>query len=89
MSTQFATSVLGRRLETGRLLFDGPMGSALEHAGTLPGTLFESLNTVNPSLIKSVHAGYRQAGCTILTANTSAANGLALRRAGGETRWPR
>lgn len=85
MSKQFASSVLCQRLEEGRLLFDGPTGSALEHAGTLPDTLFESLNIANPSLIKSIHSGYLRAGCTILTANTFAANDPNLRHYGVES----
>jgi len=82
MSRQFETSSLSQQLATHRLLFDGPMGTALEHAGTLPDSLFEAANATNPSLIKSIHAENVRAGCTILTANTFAANGPALRRHG-------
>ncbi|MGC4105253.1 MAG: bifunctional homocysteine S-methyltransferase/methylenetetrahydrofolate reductase [Thermomicrobiales bacterium] len=85
MSSHFETSSLSQRLATHRLLFDGPMGTALEHAGTLPGSLFESVNTTNPSLVKAIHAENVRAGCAILTTNTFAANSLALRRHGIDT----
>ena len=71
-----------RAFSNSPLLFDGPMGTQLENAGTIPGTPFEPLNLSNPTLVKSVHEAYRDANCSIITANTFAANRAVLDKYG-------
>lgn len=63
-----------QRLGQAPLLFDGSIGTQIEHSGAIPGSLFELLNLSNPGLIRSIHQQYRDAGATVLTANTFAAN---------------
>ncbi|MGB1716804.1 MAG: homocysteine S-methyltransferase family protein [Candidatus Latescibacterota bacterium] len=59
------------------LLCDGAMGSLLfERTGRLSeqNHLYETFNADHPDLVRQVHLEYLQAGATVLTTNTFAAN---------------
>lgn len=64
------------RLKTGRLYFDGGMGTLLQARGLSAGELPEVWNITRPEIITDIHRQYLLAGCNILKANTFGANSL-------------
>ncbi|MDR2941808.1 MAG: homocysteine S-methyltransferase family protein [Treponema sp.] len=64
-----------KRLKSGRLIFDGAMGTMLQNE-IAPGESPEILNIKNPDKVLNVHKAYINAGCHILKTNTFGANRL-------------
>ena len=63
---------------TRRLFFDGAMGTMLQAAGMPEGVVPEKFGFDRPDVVRSIHAAYLAAGCTILKTNTFGANRLKL-----------
>lgn len=55
-------------------IFDGGFGTELQKRGLKAGDVPEELNITNPSVIKSIHKAYFEAGCDYITTNTFGAN---------------
>ncbi|WP_461247244.1 homocysteine S-methyltransferase family protein [Treponema sp. R6D11] len=70
-----------KRLEKGRLIFDGAMGTMLQDE-LVPGEPPIFLNIIKPDSVLNVHKAYLKAGCHILKTNTFGANRLALSGSG-------
>ena len=64
------------KLKTGRIYFDGGMGTMLQSRGLKPGELPEPWNVDKPDDITQIHLEYLKAGSDILTTNTFGANSL-------------
>ncbi|MBQ9003321.1 MAG: homocysteine S-methyltransferase family protein [Eggerthellaceae bacterium] len=64
-----------------KLLFDGAMGTMLQHQGLQGGELPELLCLTNPDEVTAIHRAYVEAGSQVVTTNTFGANRLRL---GGE-----
>lgn len=60
------------------LFIDGALGTMLQNLGLPPGQPPETLNLDAPEKVLSVHEGYLESGCNILTANTFGANPFAF-----------
>lgn len=68
-----------RWLEAGQVVLgDGAMGTQLYERGVYINRNFDSLNTTDPHLVKTVHRDYVQAGARILETNTFGANPVKL-----------
>ena len=63
---------------TRRLFFDGAMGTMLQAAGMPERVVPEKFGYERPDVVRSIHAAYLAAGCTILKTNTFGANRLKL-----------
>jgi len=70
-----------KRLEKGRLFFDGATGTMLQDE-LAPGESPVLLNIEKPESVLKVHKEYVKAGCNILKTNTFGANRLALSGSG-------
>lgn len=57
-------------LKTGRLFFDGGMGSMLQEAGLPEGRLPDAWNIENPAAVEKIHYAYLEAGSNFVTTNT-------------------
>jgi 5-methyltetrahydrofolate--homocysteine methyltransferase len=64
------------------ILLDGGMGTELMRRGLPQGTVPEIWNTERPDLVKSVHAGYFDAGSDAVTTNSFGGNRIKLLSAG-------
>ena len=75
------------RLNKGQLiLFDGAMGTMLQHYGMKGGELPERYNIEKKEIIKKIHLDYLEAGAEVLTTNTFGANGHKLNGTGLEVK---
>lgn len=73
------------RLNKGQLiLFDGAMGTMLQHYGMKGGELPERYNIEKKEIIKQIHLDYLEAGANVLTTNTFGANSHKLKGTGLE-----
>lgn len=73
---------LSDRLQSGRLLLDGAMGTML-HASGFPRSQPLEMAVLNaPDMVRTIHAAYRGAGADLLTTNTFQAHRPALERRG-------
>lgn len=73
------------RLNKGQLiLFDGAMGTMLQHYGMKGGELPERYNLEKKEIIKQIHLDYLEAGAEVLTTNTFGANSHKLAGTGLE-----
>ena len=73
------------RLKTGEiLLFDGAMGTRLQHYGMQGGELPERWNLEHKDIVEKIHEEYLLAGAEVLTANTFGANSHKLKNTGLE-----
>lgn len=73
------------RLNKGQLiLFDGAMGTMLQHYGMKGGELPERYNIEKKDIIKQIHLDYLEAGADVLTTNTFGANSHKLKGTGLE-----
>lgn len=71
------------KLERGEiLLFDGAMGTRLQHYGMIGGELPERYNLDHGDIVEQIHLEYLEAGADILTTNTFGANGHKLKEYG-------
>ncbi len=68
-------SELKRRL----IVFDGAMGTMVQHYGLPPGQLPETFNILHPDVIEDIHRQYVEAGADVITTNTFGANELKLK----------
>jgi 5-methyltetrahydrofolate--homocysteine methyltransferase len=76
-----------RELAATRTLFlDGAIGSELIKAGLLPEECPETWNVSRAEVLRSLHAGYYEAGSDIVHANTFGANAVRLKKYGAEAR---
>ncbi len=64
------------KLKSGRVYFDGAMGSILQAKGMKAGELPEIRNITTPDIITDIHYSYLCAGADVITANTFGANRL-------------
>ncbi len=62
------------KLNSGRVVFDGAMGTLLQKAGLPLGELPEEWNIKKPKIIEDIHTAYLNAGSDVVTANTFGAN---------------
>lgn len=67
------------RLEKGRLVFDGAMGTMLQDSGLKIGELPEVLNISSPEIVIDIHKKYINAGSNIITTNTFGINEIKLK----------
>lgn len=75
------------RLNKGQLiLFDGAMGTMLQHYGMRGGELPERYNIEKQDIIKQIHLDYLEAGAEVLTTNTFGANSHKLKGTGLEVK---
>lgn len=65
-------------IRSGRLFFDGGMGSMLQAAGLPDGMLPDVWSVENPEAVRAVHRAYLEAGSRILTTNTFGTNAQKL-----------
>ncbi|MDD2371051.1 MAG: homocysteine S-methyltransferase family protein [Firmicutes bacterium] len=73
------------RLNKGQLiLFDGAMGTMLQHYGMLGGELPERYNIEKKDILEKIHLDYLMAGAQVLTTNTFGANSHKLAGTGLE-----
>lgn len=73
------------RLNKGQLiLFDGAMGTMLQHYGMKGGELPERYNIEKKEIIEQIHLDYLEAGAEVLTTNTFGANSHKLSGTGLE-----
>ena len=77
---------LAEALQSGTLIFDGPMGTELYRRHVFTNRCFEELCLTDPDLIQGIHRDYWNAGADVLTTNTYGANRLALGRYGIDNR---
>lgn len=80
----FSADAIRQRLEQGRLVLDGAIGTELERRGVKTGLpLWSAAALVDcPDRVAAIHADYVAAGADILVANTFRTNVRTLRRAG-------
>ncbi len=64
------------KLQSGRVILDGGMGTQLQERGLPLGVLPEEWNISNPDEVTAVHRAYFCAGSDIVCANTFGANSL-------------
>ncbi len=64
------------KLKSGRLFFDGGMGTLLIEKGLRSGEMPETWNITHPDVIRSLHEAYIRAGADIICANTFGASRL-------------
>ncbi|MDE6690507.1 MAG: homocysteine S-methyltransferase family protein, partial [Clostridia bacterium] len=64
------------KLQSGRVILDGGMGTQLQARGLPLGVLPEEWNITNPDEVTAVHRAYFSAGSDIVCANTFGANFL-------------
>jgi len=69
---------LWKKLDEGALLFDGAMGSMLQHRFQRPGVCLEELNLLEPEMVRSVHVAYVDEGVDVIETNTLGANAVKL-----------
>ena len=62
------------KLNSGRIVFDGAMGTLLQKAGLPLGELPEEWNIKNAEEIVKIHTAYLDSGSDVITANTFGAN---------------
>lgn len=62
------------KLNSGRIVFDGAMGTMLQKAGLPLGELPEEWNIKNAEEIFKIHTAYLDSGSDVITANTFGAN---------------
>lgn len=67
------------KLNTGRLLFDGAMGTMLQKMGLPAGMEPEYFNLTHPETVTRIHKEYVDAGADVITANTFQANRAKLK----------
>ncbi len=73
------------RLNKGQLiLFDGAMGTQLQHYGMKGGEIPERYNIDNKDILEQIHLDYLMAGAEVLTTNTFGANSHKLSGTGLE-----
>lgn len=73
------------RLNKGQLiLFDGAMGTMLQHYGMKGGELPERYNIEKKDIIRQIHLDYLEAGAEVLSTNTFGANSHKLKDTGLE-----
>ena len=66
------------RIAEGVVVCDGAMGTMLYSRGVFVNRCFDELNLSNPSLIKTVHEEYVDAGAEVLETNTFGAHRFKL-----------
>src|SRR6185436_17718353 len=66
------------RLQDGVVVGDGAMGTMLYARGVFVNRCFDELNLSNPSLVRSVHAEYIEAGADVVETNTFGAHRFKL-----------
>jgi homocysteine S-methyltransferase len=66
------------RLAEGVMVCDGAMGTQLYARGVFINRCFDELNLSNPSLVRSVHQDYLEAGAEIIETNTFGAHRFKL-----------
>ena len=64
------------------LIFDGAMGTVIYEKGVFINACYDELNLTNPTLIKSIHQEYVDAGCDVILTNTFGANRFKLEKFG-------
>ncbi len=74
-------NVIDKMKET-PLVFDGAMGTVIYEKGVFINACYDELNLTNPSLIKSIHKEYIDAGCDVILTNTFGANSFKLEKYG-------
>ncbi len=62
------------------ILFDGGMGSELYKKGVFINKCYDEINISNPSLVKSVHEDFKNAGSDAIETNTFSANYYKLKK---------
>jgi homocysteine S-methyltransferase len=73
-------------VQSGGLVFDGAMGTALYEKGMLYTQCFDELNLSRPAAIRAIHEVYLEAGAQVLETNTFGANRFRLAHHGFEDR---
>lgn len=58
------------RIQKNGLLFDGAIGTELQHKGLALGNPPDLWNLQNPEAVREMHASYVEAGCDVITTNT-------------------
>jgi homocysteine S-methyltransferase len=66
------------RIQEGTLVCDGAMGTMLYARGVFLNRCFDELNLSNPTLVKSVHQEYLDAGADVVETNTFGAHRFKL-----------
>src|SRR4029077_12654386 len=66
------------RLQDGVVVGDGAMGTMLYARGVFINRCFDELNLSNPSLVRSVHEEYLEAGAELIEPNTFGAHRFKL-----------
>src|SRR5687768_1729317 len=81
MAQKTETSTLkpfAERIQEGVVVCDGAMGTMLYARGVFVNRCFDELNLSNPTLVRSVHEEYLDAGADVLETNTFGAHRLKL-----------
>jgi methionine synthase I (cobalamin-dependent)/5,10-methylenetetrahydrofolate reductase len=68
----------GARVAAGPLLFDGAMGTVLQHRRPRSGHGFDGLNLTAPDVVSAAHRAYVTAGADVIETNTFGANRFRL-----------
>ncbi|MFQ3619543.1 MAG: bifunctional homocysteine S-methyltransferase/methylenetetrahydrofolate reductase [Spirochaetales bacterium] len=61
-------------LKRAPIIFDGAMGTELYNRNHFINVCFEELCISKPSVVRTIHEEYREAGCDVLTTNSFGAN---------------
>lgn len=67
-------------------IFDGAMGTMLQHGGLKAGACPELMNVESPEVVRKIHRAYIDAGATIIETNTFGASSLKLEHYGLSSR---
>ncbi len=71
-------SIIDRMLDT-PVVFDGAMGTMIYSRGVFINRCFDEVCLADPSLVRSIHEEYIQAGADVIETNTFGANRIGLR----------